>query len=164
MQPDPTPDLDELERLHRDASSPGQIVTSHKMTVWEFDLCCESRKALPWLLRAARERDELRAEMDALLYMPDASELPPPTPEQESRNAAIREIVLNPQLLAELRARAEKAEARAKGLEAAASPLLEFLRTLPEDALGRDAELGFAYRDQAIDSLERALAQKEPKP
>lgn len=111
MQPDPTPDLDELERLHRDASSPGQIVTSHKMTVWEFDLCCESRNALPWLIRAARERDELRAELDALLHMPDASELPPPTPEQERRNAAIREIVLNPPLLAELRARAEKAEA-----------------------------------------------------
>lgn len=186
MQPDPTPELDELERLERlDRCDWCGWPIGPREQGCAADSC--SQRPLPYIpsdylrkrqllratIRAARERDELRAERDAarvalgghatgdfanddgcgctMLSLARMCEVHHGWLKQEQAEKA------------ELRARAERAEARAKELEAAASPLLEFLRTLPEDALGRDAELGFAYRDQAIDSLERALAQKEPR-
>lgn len=129
-----TPDLDELERLEK-AATPGpwkrSIVPSIR-GVWgtnhrhigalrrdDETLCVAARNALPALLRAARERDELAgllarqcdattravAERDELraLYMQ--------TEERLSRAPHQSEID-------ELRARAEKAEARVKELEA----------------------------------------------
>lgn len=77
----------------------------------------------------------------------------PARPDQDDDiviSASIQDV---PGMIAELRA----ARARVLALESAAVPLLAFMRTLPEDALGRDPELGFAYRDEAIDSLERAI-------
>jgi len=151
MQPDPTPDLDELTKLEK-AATPGpwtgarmvhadrcdalthdELVeyfartltksaaesgtsdffftrcekadgpadvchTGNGPTSWpNAALIAAARNALPWLLRAARELDELRAIMSGDMddFVVKAQE----------------------EAMAKLRARAEKAEARAKELE-----------------------------------------------
>lgn len=102
MQPDPTPDLDEIWRLVSKLSAwlktyPGFGDGDEPDPEWSDRDSEECGNALPWLLRAARERDELRARAEKA-----EAEL------RESAKAMRAEFV-----------RAEKSEARAKELEAA---------------------------------------------
>ena len=66
MQPDPTPDLDELERQAGVLAAwlktcPRFADGDYPDPAWSDRDSEECGNALPWLLRAARERDELRA-------------------------------------------------------------------------------------------------------
>ena len=145
MQPDTTPDLDEIWRLVSKLSAwlktyPGFGDGDEPDPEWSDRDSEECGNALPWLLRVARERDELGDEL------------------RRTRNnvGELEEVSAQwMQATRSERARAEKAEARAKKLEMA-------LRNFYAMVQGEAPAL--LEDDHNAETVACLLAQKEPKP